>query len=511
MILTIIIPSKQWIESAGVRIRYKRLRPCFEAAGVDLRIIPLEQVTNSCIESSNLVIISKIFELDSIKIISVCQNSGIRVGIDLFDDYFSDPKLSIFSKQHDWLRLAAKMCDFAICSTEKMKLVAGQFFDIKYVHQINDTKDPCITHDETRRLINRKLESFNRSGTLKILWFGIGDNPCFDVGIKDLNSYSNFLFQIAKRCSPVTFTILTNERALTPENLTSISYLPMKASIEIWSEKSEEMLLRESDIAFMPVSHQNFSTAKSTNRCLTALTYGCQVLSNGFNLYSDFSKLIYDSTEDLINDCKSCKFRLNKDSAVVFEKICKESFDCEVEVSKLLKFLHSNILSTKTTKQIRLTIVNFKPESSKLTDAFTESRLIQIDGERFAEVGRSNFWVGTVNDQPYFTTTKKAYQLLTKKWRSHFKGIKDDTGNFRYRLRARDLQKLMPEHTQNVKDILNYRCSKSNSDKVLNQFRRRVLYSFVDHSIGSVIKTLFDCEYIYLANNVNQVRGLRRL
>lgn len=511
MIITVIIPSKKWIDSAGVRIRYKRLYPYFKFKNVELRITPLEEVITSCINQSNVVIICKIFEIDSIKIISLCHDLGIKVGVDLFDDYFSDPTLSVFSKQHDWLELAAKMCDFAICSTARMKAVASQFFDKQHIHQINDTKDPGIPFEETRHLIKNKRDSLSFSNTLRILWFGIGDNPYFDVGIKDLSSYSNALFQIGRSCIPLKFTILTNERALTSANLSSISNLPIETKIEIWTEELEENLLRESDIAFMPVSHQNFSVAKSPNRCLTALTYGCQVLSNGFNLYSEFSNLIYKTTDELIEDCKTLNFKFNENSLQEFEKICNKLYECATEVSMFLRFLRSNILKNQSSRQIQLGIINFKPGVSKLKETFGESQLIQIDGNRLAKVNDANFWVEKMNGKPYFVANKYAYKLLNKAWRSYFLSAKDGSGNVIYQMGAKDLQKKIPEHSECIQYVLNYRYAQADSNAVLNQIRKGIMYSFIDHSIGTLIKTLFDREYIYLANNMKQTHFLRKL
>ena len=71
-------------------------------------------------------------------------------------------------------------------------------------------------------------------------------------------------------------TILTNERALSSRNLIKISRLPVQTKLEIWSESKEIEYLKNTHLAFMPVSHQNFSIAKSSNRCLTALTYGAR-------------------------------------------------------------------------------------------------------------------------------------------------------------------------------------------------------------------------------------------
>ena len=90
MIFSFIIPSASWITAAGVRIRYQRLKPYFASHNIEIRLIPLEEISISCLQESDLVIISKVFTIDSIKIISACQSLSIKVGLDLFDDYFSD-------------------------------------------------------------------------------------------------------------------------------------------------------------------------------------------------------------------------------------------------------------------------------------------------------------------------------------------------------------------------------------------------------------------------------------
>ena len=41
-----IIPSARWEASAGVRIRYKRLKPFFEAANTFIDVVALENLTH---------------------------------------------------------------------------------------------------------------------------------------------------------------------------------------------------------------------------------------------------------------------------------------------------------------------------------------------------------------------------------------------------------------------------------------------------------------------------------
>ena len=77
-----------------------------------------------------------------------------------------------------------------------MKIIASDFVDPNLVHIINDTKDPNIFFEKTKEFLEQKLEDIANSQSLNILWFGIGDNPYFSVGLNDLSNYSNALSQI---------------------------------------------------------------------------------------------------------------------------------------------------------------------------------------------------------------------------------------------------------------------------------------------------------------------------
>ena len=93
MKITFIVPSHQWLTAAGVRIRYKRLEPFFNNKGCNISIIPLQDITERCIQESDIVIISKVFSTDSLYLISLCRTLGIKVGLDLFDDYLDHKKM----------------------------------------------------------------------------------------------------------------------------------------------------------------------------------------------------------------------------------------------------------------------------------------------------------------------------------------------------------------------------------------------------------------------------------
>ena len=502
MIFTFIVPSASWMATAGVRIRYQRLKPYFASHNIHIRVIPLENIETSFLKKSDLVIISKIFSIDSIKIISACQSLGIQVGLDLFDDYFSDFALGIFSSQYDWLKFASRMCDFAICSTDRMKDIASQFFNADVVHKISDTKDPSLSINKTEKLLLTKDKSRIRSGILKIAWFGIGDNPYFDVGITDLYTHSNSLFQLSRSIQSFSFTILTNERALTADNLCKISHLPVDATVKIWTEDAENELLRQSDVVLMPVSHQNFSIAKSPNRCLTALSFGCQVLSNGYNLYKDFSDLIYDNTHTLLNDYKKSDLKFNVNSLEKFDSICHKYYNCDIEVDKFIDFLKTNIFFSKSDKLTNFSVINFDMQSSRLDKSFDEFNFLQVDGNGFTDLGSSDLWIDTINDKCCIVISNRAYKLLIPQWFEYFRPLNQDSV---YYISVKIFKNLSPSHSININNVIEYSRSTRNRKQVMNGVSRGIEYSFVDCSISSIIQALFGHNDIYIAHNSKKV------
>ena len=477
MIFTFIIPSARWEASAGVRIRYNRLKPFFEAANIFIDIVALENLTYSMLEKSDLVVISKIFGPDSIKIISTCRELDKKVGIDLFDDYFSDPTLTVFRRQHDWLKLASNLCDFLICSTDRMKEVALKFLDRRFVHKINDTTDPQVSINQTQDLLESKDVRKKSRYPLRVAWFGMGDNPYFDVGLHDLYTYSNSLSALTKQYPYLEFTILTNERSLITDNLSKISRLPVEPTLKIWTEDYEKDLLRESDIILMPVSNQNFSIAKSPNRCLTALSFGCQVLSTGFPLYDDFSSLIYSSTDQLIYDLNKKYLKFNTSSIKIYKRICDQTYQSEHQVDLFLRFLNKHVFKKKTQNIIKYAIIDFKLKNSRFNVSNQKSNYLQIDGNRLAQLDNSDLWLGKIAKKNAIFISAKAQKMLKYDLKSHFRPVNSEpcqTPNHYYIL-ATDLKKMTTQNPNNIEKLFSFRYSKSGPDKGMNKVIQGIL------------------------------------
>lgn len=311
MRLIVLAPSAQYLASAGNRIRYQRLREPLARFGCSLSIAPVEQVGKELdIATGDIVLFSKVQDARSVGLASELRASDIHVGVDLFDDYFSQSADARFAPQRLWLDAMAGSISFFLCSTPRMKVVAQAACGEVPGFVLNDP----FERFEIAKLgpsIEARRERALASGTLDVLWFGMGDNPNFPIGLHDLARYGYVLGDLERQGFAVNLTVLTNLRALDAQGLALLRQLPMDAQVEEWSEGRESALLAESLISFVPVNAQPFSIAKSLNRAVTALTGGTQLLTAGYPLYEVLSSFCYANAEALVRDLRCNSLRVS--------------------------------------------------------------------------------------------------------------------------------------------------------------------------------------------------------
>jgi hypothetical protein len=309
MKLLVVTPSADYADHAGARIRYLRLSDSFERLGTSLSLVPIDAFEPARAQC-DVALFSKCYDARALITAAVLSRRGIPVGIDLFDDYFSQESDSRLSRFRTWLSQALEIADFVLCSTEVMASVARTYGARAPVHVLHD---PAPAYDEKRlaESLDRKVAEANRDGLIRVCWFGIGDNPYFPVGLSDLAAFADELEQLSSGGAAVELTVLTNARSLNASGLAMIAQLPVSAVVEEWTEERERQVLDRSLVAFLPVNAQRFSTAKSLNRAVTALTSGCQVLSAGFPLYHPLDRFIYRDGGALVQDLEAKRPKLS--------------------------------------------------------------------------------------------------------------------------------------------------------------------------------------------------------
>lgn len=336
MKVIILVPSPQYMHNAGARIRYRRLSA---HAGSRLQI-SLEDIaqfdprTASC----DLLIVSKCHDARSLLAARIVGQRGIRVGVDLFDDYFSQSADSRLNRFRVWLRQLLPLCDFAMCSTAAMAEVISQYREDLPLFVMNDPASPL---DDVRltQVLQDKLSDARTERRLRLGWFGVGDNPHFPVGLSDLAAFADMLARLGSEGRAVELTILTNVRSLNADRLAMITDLPVPTAVREWSEQAEAELLDQSFACFVPVNAQQFSVAKSLNRAVTALAAGCQVISAGYPLYRALDVFVYRDMDSLVEDMHTTRLRLAPDTVGAFRTAIDVLASAEHEAEAFAQFL----------------------------------------------------------------------------------------------------------------------------------------------------------------------------
>ncbi|NSY19768.1 hypothetical protein [Neorhizobium sp. AL 9.2.2] len=308
MKICIIIPTEDVTQQAGVRIRYNRIEKALAARGDRIRVTSFQAFAQRG-DDDDVYIFSKCYDARALVLAHTLKTAGKIIGIDLFDDYFSQSRDSRMARFRHWLGEMTGWMDFILCSTPAMAKVAKALAPALPVHIMNDPA-PGLDPDRLKILLRDKIEKARRTRNIEVCWFGIGDNPYFTVGLADLVAFSHKLTELEASGYEVSLAIRTNARALTVDSLSRLRRIPVPYSLQEWSVESEALLIEESLICFIPTTGQNFSTAKSLNRALTALTHGGQVLSVGHPLYAPLYPFIYRRPADLLADLEGDRLAL---------------------------------------------------------------------------------------------------------------------------------------------------------------------------------------------------------
>jgi hypothetical protein len=337
MKLVILVPTRDYMGNAGARIRYSRLAPALADKGVTLSMVEIsmfDPVKSSC----DVVIVSKCYDARALVAAALLARRGVPVGVDVFDDYFSQSSDSRLGRLRSWLRQMLSFSSFILCSTPAMAERVRQYPGALPIHVVNDpAQDGDVS--SIARALDRKISATKSEGVFRLAWFGVGDNPYFPVGLSDVSGFARTLSPFTDRDVPLHLTILTNARALGADGLSRLAELPFEVEIDEWSEQKEADLLGTAMACFLPVNAQSFSTAKSLNRAVTALTAGCQVLTAGYPLYERLEPFIYTSADSLIDDFERGELRHSPDRLGEFERSLSALAFAPAEAAALADFL----------------------------------------------------------------------------------------------------------------------------------------------------------------------------
>ena len=338
MKIAVVIPDDRQLVTAGVRIRYNRLAPGLETIGHSIELVSLDAFRDVSPGFADVVLFSKCHDARALALAGVLRRNGIAVGVDVFDDYYSDPSDSRFVHIREWIRALSANLTFAMSSTSLMSERLGQVLPGVPRHVLHDPS-PDFDPGRIGRIVESNLERTLSTRKLDICWFGIGDNPHFEVGLSDLHDFGGALADIRAAGFEPRLSILTNRRALDVDRLEMIARLPVRCRLEVWSEPAERETIAASLFCFLPVRTQNFSVVKSLNRAVTALTGGSQAMTSGYPLYGELRPFIYERLSTLITDVEAGALAMRAETAPALLELLSRWGGPAVEAERLVAFL----------------------------------------------------------------------------------------------------------------------------------------------------------------------------
>ncbi|MBC2669073.1 hypothetical protein ACFOON_08880 [Novosphingobium piscinae] len=338
MKLQIFVRSATWLETAGTRIRYHRMRAELAQLGCVCSIDPISRVREGLKLGADVYLFSKCHDAGALMMADMLREAGALVGFDLFDDYISN-ECSLTLSQREFQRSLRGRADFLLCSTPQMVDAVRAYDRDTPVHVLNDPFAPFSLGSLVQTLQD-KVQRARSTRCLEIVWFGQAANPLFPVGISDLVSFGQDLGRLGRAGWDARLRVLTNGGALDVETLAGLRRLPLPVEIQEWSLQQESTALDTALLAYIPVNYQPFSVAKSLNRAVTALSHGAQVLSPGFSLYAPLDPFVYAHPDDLLQDLEFRELRLNHATADSLLQAFAGIADPAVEALSLLTFLN---------------------------------------------------------------------------------------------------------------------------------------------------------------------------
>lgn len=356
MKICVLTPSAKNLASAGVRVRYRRLESPLSELGHELSVLPITEFKRPRDFKHDVYIVSKGYDARALVAARLIAARGAALGVDLFDDYFSQLSDSRFTWRREWLTALLASADFILCSTPAMQAIAQRIAPNHPAHILNDPYGQLDLRAVAAALAG-KLERLHQTRTLRLGWFGVGANPYFSLGLADLAAFGGELARLRTSRFDVRLEILTERSAVTADALAALRRLALPFELDEWSEQREAKLLEGCTACFLPVNAQSFSVVKSLNRAVTALTGGTQVLSAGYPLYESLGAFIYRDPEQLLADLEDRRPLLRSETLESFAHLMEKCASPSAEAHKLSAFLHKSS-HRPTTQMPELAIVH---------------------------------------------------------------------------------------------------------------------------------------------------------
>ncbi len=281
--------------NAGFRVRTAPIVSALIASGLDVQTITYAELgvqLTSVMETASAVVLAKPSDTAAYLCMRVLADKGVKVVVDLFDNYFSWSALAMKRQVHwHWLR-NLRTASLAVTSTAYMEAVVRSL----HAGSVLRVSDPLpmaeISSDD--ELASAGKWPLRRH--LDVLWFGIADNPYFHAGLTDLCDWHLVLRALVDALADrleVRLTVCTSRAPALDSALATLRDEGIDAQFVEWSDQTCTTLLSQAHLVLLPTNTTGFSLAKTHNRCSDALARDCLALGSPRGPYAGIGGAVF--------------------------------------------------------------------------------------------------------------------------------------------------------------------------------------------------------------------------
>jgi hypothetical protein len=264
-------------------VRFRCLTPLEE---LRRQSFPVEVFVPDHEEQYSLVVFSKLYGDDDLKLARSLSKRAVKTALDLSDNHFYNPlDLLEYKTAGDRLREMMRAVDRVICCSPHLASIASREGTLR--------RPPLVVGDAVENLdlplspasafVVGKMEPF------RILWFGSHGSPNAPSGMEDLLRVRRHL-EMAERERRTELVVVSNNRA---------KYDELKAKLNVpsryveWGEASFARELVRANAAIIPIGVNPFTKCKSNNRLATALWYGVPAIADRIPAYDELRSFAF--------------------------------------------------------------------------------------------------------------------------------------------------------------------------------------------------------------------------
>lgn len=262
---------------ASTRLRCLRPAKLLSGAGIDSKVFRRYEPRRS-----DVVVFQKAYEPEHLVLAKQLRRQGVRLILDVCDNHFYNPSGSKrLAERAERLQRMVDLVDVVTVSTPALAQLVE--------HDRLVLVDDCVDWPQRRRMPRP------RSGQIRLLWFGSAGDPTLGFGLCDLGARMAELSSFAAGRS-VELVVVSNSaeqfRRWVGSQPFSVRYVP-------WDRRRFPGLLTMSDVVVLPVTRNPFTTAKTSNRPVSALIHGVPVVTSPLPSYLELSRyMLFEDWQD---------------------------------------------------------------------------------------------------------------------------------------------------------------------------------------------------------------------